>query len=257
MLAAHVQVLGVLTATDFKLGKAYGLGRALADTCRKPKSDVDVKVELGRYRIANLLKWLDDLSTAFPAHAAHSVYSSLNTWCDRAEQQSLPEGTLAVLRRQGELWRALLSGEKSCSQTLEIGNYLDAARELARKMRSTLIAVIARFPILAILTLVLIGGGIALLAVGGGAHIVAGATALFAAFGLTWKGLGGALGQLAGKLEQPLWGAVLDQAIAGAITLALPGSDNANDYRGRGELAQQMARSPTSPSAQSSAAGSR
>ena len=32
----HVRLLATLTAADFRLGKAYGLGRALADTTRDP-----------------------------------------------------------------------------------------------------------------------------------------------------------------------------------------------------------------------------
>ena len=49
--------------------------------------------------------------------------------------------------------------------------------------------------------------------------IVAGAGALLASFGLTWKGIGGSLGAIGGKVEIQLWGAELDTAIADAITL--------------------------------------
>lgn len=41
--AVHLQLLGELTAADFRLGKAYGLGRAFADTCRKPSDGAGVK----------------------------------------------------------------------------------------------------------------------------------------------------------------------------------------------------------------------
>jgi hypothetical protein len=73
---------------------------------------------------------------------------------------------------------------------------------------------------------------------------VAGATSLLVAVGLTWKGLGGALGQLAGRLERPVWGAVLDEAIADAITL-LPG--NQREKGGRRTVAVQMAQTPGGP----------
>ena len=39
ILALHTELLHVLTAADFRLGKAYGLGRALCDTCRVHSAD--------------------------------------------------------------------------------------------------------------------------------------------------------------------------------------------------------------------------
>jgi hypothetical protein len=240
----HEDLLRTLTAVDFRFGKAYGLGRALADTCRKPAEMVMFRKELGEHRIANLHGWLDDLSGAFPAHAAHSVATSLQRWVAWAAAPHDAEAdkeALAALRRQGELWRALLSGEKSGTGMLEIDNYLDAARDLARQMHTVLRGLIRRLPWLAGLAAVLLGGGIALLIVGGSSEIVAGASSILAALGLTWKGIGGALAQLAGKLEQPLWGAVLDEAIADAITL-LP--DNAHDHRARTKVALQMSAAP-------------
>jgi hypothetical protein len=61
---------------------------------------------------------------------------------------------------------------------------------------------------------------------------------LLAGFGRGWKGVGGALGKPAGTLEQPLWGAVLDVAIADAITLRL---GNKADALGRPALATDLA----------------
>ena len=119
--ALHLKLLGTLTAADFRLGKAYGLGRALADTCRKPTDGAGVKEALDAFRVANLLAWLDELSSALPPHAAHSVYTSLVSWRDRAAAQTqLPDSTVGTLKRQGELWRSLLSGESSaprCSKS--------------------------------------------------------------------------------------------------------------------------------------------
>lgn len=237
VLALHRSLLGTLTASDFRLGKAYGLGRALADTCLKPTDQTSIEAELARYRLANLLAWLDDLSSALPAHAAHSVASSLERWRDWVPTGSASQpitDTLAALRHQGQLWRALLSAEKNATTMLEIGNYLDAARDLAKQLRSLLRGVICRFPALTALVVTLLVGGIVLLTVGGSSQLVAGASSILAAVGLTWKGLGGALGQLAGRVEQPLWGAALDDAVTDAITL-LP--DNSKDHRGRRALA--------------------
>ena len=89
-------------------------------------------------------------------------------------------------------------------------------------------------PLLTLGTLALAGAGVWLLSQGSSSQLVAGATSVLAALGLTWKGLGGTIGQLAGRLEQPLWGAVLDDAIADAITL-LP--DNKAEEGGRRQMA--------------------
>jgi len=257
--ALHRQLLGSLTAVDFRLGKAYGLGRALADTCRKPADLDELRDELDTYRIANLLGWLDDLSTALPPHAAHSVGTSLNEWVEWAAPnepdptsrnavemlqrwrrprlaECRPEDAVTMLRRQGEIWRALLSGEKQGTEMLELDNYLDAARHLAETARSILKGVMCRFPALVLLAAILLFGGIGLLASGGGSKIVAGATGLLVALGLSWRGLGAVAGQLAGKLEQPLYDSLLDRAIADAITLC----NDKGEYRERRALALQM-----------------
>jgi hypothetical protein len=240
-VALHSKLLASLTAADFRLGKAYGLGRALAGVCL-PRSDATaLKEELTDERLANAIGWLDDLSSALPPHAAHSVAGSIHGW--RGWAAKAPAADFAnsqqAFFRQGELWRALLSGEKAGTEMLEMKNYLDAARTLTNQSRTLLWSVVARFPVVAALVLALIAGGVVLLLSGGGkgADLVGGAGSLLAAFGLTWKGLGGVLGQLAGKLEQPLWGAALDAAITDAINL-LPG--NKRDHRGRGKLAQEM-----------------
>lgn len=87
----------------------------------------------------------------------------------------------------------------------------------------------------------LVGGGVCLLSNGNSGHLVPGATSILAGLGLTWKGLGSALGQLAGRLEQPLWGAVIDDAIADAITL-LP--DNNAERGGRRDVARSLTAGP-------------
>lgn len=78
--ALHVNLLTTLTAADFRLGKAYGLGRALADTCMKPSDQASLQYELGHYRIETLRAWLEDLESALPAHAGESVSDSLAEW---------------------------------------------------------------------------------------------------------------------------------------------------------------------------------
>jgi hypothetical protein len=47
----------------------------------------------------------------------------------------------------------------------------------------------------------------------------AGVSGVLVSLGLTWKGIGGALGKLTAKLEAPLWGAELDGVVTDAVTL--------------------------------------
>ena len=289
ILATHERLLAELTATDLRVGKAYGLGRALADGCREPTDLQTLADELAPFRIANLLGWLDDLATAFPPHAARSVSKSLTRWrdalypsdpasmpketrwerfrglpqhfgrpagapaADPAVAQSAPatavpalaidaQSTVRTLRRQGDLWRALLSGEKQGTDMLEINNYVDAARQMASQTATIVRGVVRRMPLLAGFIVAFALAGVVLLSQGSGSQLIGGVTSILVALGLTWKGLGGALGQLAGKLEQPLWGAVLDDAIADAITL-LP--DNDAEIAGRRALALALAAGPT------------
>jgi hypothetical protein len=258
-------LLTTLTAVDARFGRAYGLGRALADTCRKPRNAKELANEFREHRIGNLRGWLDELSTALPSHSAHSVATSLDKWSTWTQQARTvlisvddpkapgkpglegPDGkvlteedVLARVHRQGDLWRAVIAGEKRPQETLELDNYAKAAGDSAKRMAAAARRVVWHFKLLSLLILALIVGGIALIVAGGPAKSVAGATSLLSAVGLTWKGLGGSLGKLAGKLEQPVWGAVIDLAVTDAITL-LP--NNMCEKGGRQDVAVQMAAS--------------
>lgn len=239
ILALHLEIGDVLAAADFRLGKAYGVGRAFADTTRNPTTLEELRSELSVPRVASLVSWLDDLSSAFPPHAGHSVRESLRRWSAWALSPSAKadEECWALLRRQGELWRALLTGEKLGTDMLEIGNYLDAAERLAERGRQITWSFIKRFPIVVAVVVVLLVAGIVLLvAQSSAASTLAGLGSIVAALGLTWRGIGDTLGKLAAKLEPPLWGAELDIAIEQAITL-LPGGTAPHDHAGRRKLA--------------------
>ena len=228
--ALHVELLGAFTAADFRLGKAYGLGRSLADTCRNPVSAPTLLAELRPHRVAKLRGWLDDLASALPAHAGRSVSISLSKW----EEFVLPDAgkpeyeaanqALPGLRRQGQLWRALLSGEKCGADMLVLQNYIDAASGLFKTTGKIVAQFFVRFYYVVIAAAILVGVGVWLmLEQNTSASIVAGAGSVLAGLGLTWKSAGNALGGLGAKTEQHLWGAELDDAIADAITL-LPGT---------------------------------
>src|SRR4029453_13512495 len=80
-----------LTAADFRLGKAYGLGRALAQTALLPdaKHPETFQQTFARFRLDNLLGWLADLRSAFPPHAAEAVSGSLQAWAAWSDAPTL------------------------------------------------------------------------------------------------------------------------------------------------------------------------
>jgi hypothetical protein len=228
ILALHAELLRVLTAADFRLGKAYGLGRALCDTCRVHSAD-DVERELSHDRVGNLYSWLLDLKTVLPPHAGESVYQSLReweAWARRPEVEGHPldwerdEGTVErVLFRQGEIWRALLSGEKQATDMLVARDYADAAGKLFMDG----LALLRRLPWQVWLV---VGGALGLAVaglilasvIGNVSSVVAALGGLAAALGISWTGLRQTLGTAAASLRKPLWGAALDRAIVVAIT---------------------------------------
>jgi hypothetical protein len=218
------KALAVLSATDMRLGKAYAVGRALLTLTSRPDPDVTLKSHLTTPAVAPVVAAIDDLGSALAPHAGHSVRASIHEWRASLEARSdvAPENdeTWLQLARQGELWRALLSAEKSGTDMLEIEDYLDAAERLSRRMRKLGWTVLKRFWLLVLLVVALFAGGVALIvATDTDAAVVAGAGTILASLGLTWRGLGRSLGALAAKLERPLWGAELDVAITQAITL--------------------------------------
>src|SRR3954468_9069748 len=167
VLKLHVRLLSALVAADFRLGKAYGLGRALADTCRNPEDMTGLRREFDPDRVASLRGWIADLSSALPPHAGHSVGDSLQRWCKRlaaepATAEKQLDDLLRRLRRQGALWRALLSGEKFGHDMLELSNYARAAESLFVRLRDLSLHFIGRFRLLIGLIVALFAAGVAL-----------------------------------------------------------------------------------------------
>jgi len=219
------KLLAILSAVDFRLRKAYAVGRSLLHISSPPASpERRLADHLTAAVVAPLAADIDDLTSALPAHAGHSVRDSLLEWraSIRTGSRVAPDtpATWLALARQGELWRAMLAGEKAGRDMLEIEDYLDAAERLSKRMRALAVKVVTRFPALVAALVLLVAGGVALIVLTDTeAGVIAGAASILAGFGLTWRGLGRSLGGLAGKLEQPLWGAELDLAITRAITL--------------------------------------
>ena len=137
----HFELGAVLGAADFRLGKAYGLGRAIADTCRNPASAEELRRELGDARVATLVSWLDDLASAFPPHAGHAVRQSLRAWHVWAADEARPidAATWPLLRRQGSSGArcspAARSAARTCSRSTTTSTRPSASPNTAARSR--------------------------------------------------------------------------------------------------------------------------
>jgi len=228
----HIKLLATLTAADFRLGKAYGLGRALADATRFPDN---YEAELTSSRVSVLAAWIRDLASAFPPHASRAVARSLERWGTwaaanpgQSREQPAGAGVLDHLGPQGRLWRSLLSGEKRPIDTLGQIDYLTAGEETLKNAGSLARRFLRHYLWAVLGALALLIAGIVVMVVSGtAAGIVSGAAAIAAGLGLGWKTIGTSLGSAAARVEAPLWGAALDEVIYERITprqLTEPGS---------------------------------
>jgi hypothetical protein len=282
--ALHRQLLVALTAADFRLGKAYGLGRALAETALLPdaKNPQTFQRLFAYHRLANLLGWLADLKSVFPPHAAEAVRGSLQRWAawsqapilrpavDQqrqasdakmdhqargpapsatatapapptrrgistlwlARRPSPPQGrpvdwgsapdresVTRALRRQGQLWRAILSGEKECLDLLSTDDYLQVADQLLGHIRRLTLDFLRRFWITTTtVAIILVAAAVTVVIVRATSTVVAAVVAAAGAIGLTWKGAASGLGRVLAQAQRPLWESELDVAAANAVT---------------------------------------
>jgi hypothetical protein len=108
----HCRLLEALYVTDFRLGKAYGLGRALAETSLVPaEADGDAAAAafrelLASGRVGTLNDWLVELKTLLPDHAAYAVISGLREWRAWVAKQPAAAnwpGAQKAMRTQGYL----------------------------------------------------------------------------------------------------------------------------------------------------------
>ena len=138
----HCRLLEALTVTDFRLGKAYGLGRALAETALVPAAAAAGEVAgefrelLAAGRLTTIKDWLVELKTVLPDHAAYAVSGSLDDWRDWAASHGTPadwRNAHTAMHMQGYLWRGLITGEKAAVDMLSLSGYLAAARQIARR----------------------------------------------------------------------------------------------------------------------------
>jgi hypothetical protein len=226
LLAVHLDLLAATHAAGANLGKAYNVGRALADTTRSRQSSSDITDNFAPHRARQLAEDLSDLATALRDHAAKSVGISLAHWYDAAREASNHEKLAEALPRQGELWRVVLVGEKLPADLLSPRDYVNAGRKAVTDVRKLMAQTVRAAPDLVVrfvgvstfvllVVLVVIGFADA----SGGGKLTAG----LVAFGgylvsLTRAALPHVKAVV--KLAQdPLWEASLDFVIGGAISL--------------------------------------
>jgi len=223
----HLAILRDCNAKDRALGKAYELGKELADTC---PVDIDVRAmaeQLNRYRLDELGRWLADLATRLPDHASRAVRVSMARWKIAAKDgtssalfQIEDPGTVhRELNRQVQIWRSMLTGEKQATDMLGTEGYARAVSFAVSDTRRLVFGYLWRF-------LPFVLGVVALLAVGvwgvleyeETSKVIASLAAIAAALGLSWKGVAATLGRVAEEIERPIWQGSLDLVVADAIT---------------------------------------
>jgi len=225
----HVHLITLTTASDPKIGKAYRLGFAMAETMFLPYrlGPAQLKEVMNQYRLANIFGWLIDLKSALPDHSSEAVQSSLLKWEEwyrvigeaGATDPSLVQPINTALRQQAETWRAILTGEKKAIDLLAASDYLQAAGDMVTHV-ATLIATVVKTR-----TGMLIGGSLLVLVllfalvglVAGNAAITATIAAL-GAVGITAGGIGAAVEKALQPVQSALWQADLSGAIGVAAT---------------------------------------
>jgi hypothetical protein len=231
ILELHIALLVDLTAADYRLGKAYGLGRSLADTGASTRGADAVRKQalehrLEPHRALVLVGWLDDLKSVLPAHSGQAVADSLERWVRWGEAVDLskldPNGvnqTARVLHRCSQRWRAILSGEKAAKDVLETGDYLTAAQRALARAGAIARSMAWRLKVPLTGALALIGVGIWLmLANHGTAQVLAGLGTVAGGLGITWHSAATSLGHVSLDLGKPLWGAEIDAVVGNRLT---------------------------------------
>ena len=220
----HCRLLESLTVADFRLGKAYGLGRALAETTLVPAAAAadDLAGAFGELlasgRVATIKDWLVELKTMLPDHAAYAVSAGLTDWQQWVAAPRVAtdwHGAQLEMRVQGQLWRGLITGEKAAADMLNLSGYLAAARQIAKRA-----VIAARWPIL---VAVVAAAGVvitvlALPSVSPTARLAAALAWVGATLAAAFKASGSLLGSAVKGAEGWLWQTELDESVASVAT---------------------------------------
>lgn len=224
-------------ATDYRIGKGFALGRALAKlSLAPPLPPGAASFDAVECKLNKVCESVQDLRSVLPDHAAKPVLDDVDLW-----QRWLRDPVSAVgqhvdpkdeavgaevrtaLGRQGRMWRALLSGEKSATDVLSAENYFDAGQSLLSGYQRMFATFLKKWwPFIITTGLVLTGVVVVLLVFGGGTAGAIGATATaLAGIGVTGKTVSSALGNAMGPIERSLAEAEIDTAV-GLAAARLP-----------------------------------
>jgi hypothetical protein len=231
----HTGILAVLWSVAPRLAKSYQLGHEMQQMCATPLAEQATTVsaavqpakvsESVKAHAAEVHRLLTALVSKLPANAAHATDNSLRLWS--ASLGAGGDESAEDLLHQGWRWHDVLAGEVSGKDGLRLTDYVAAADSVAGKLWQTAREAAARFKVWLIVALLVAAGGVVLIFVGTRGTIGAGITAVLAAFGLTWKGIGQFFGRAAANAEEQLWDAEIDWAIAYRFTiLRNPPADN-------------------------------
>jgi hypothetical protein len=234
--AADLALLAALTPLDFRMGKAYSLGRALCAAI-SPATTTHSWQEsrallASREWVTAVQGWLGDLKSSFAPSATDTVVITLMEWHALARGTSTGSkdangngdgaaARLSRLDRQGEIWRSLLSGEKQCPDFLNVGDYTAASRRLVgHYARLAWQFLVGLWPILLVGTALLALTAFVLNMTNQTTAFLALAAAVLGAFGISSATAVAAVKQALVRVEQPLWETEITAAMVGATSLA-------------------------------------
>ena len=218
VMALHTGILTVLWSVSSPLAKSYQLGHEIEQMCATPTAEPSTAVSSSvKAHDTEVHRLLTALAAQLPANAAHATDNSLRLWS--ASLRAGGEESPGDLLGQGRRWHDVLAGDVSGKDGLRLTDYVAAADSVAGKLWQTGQQVASRFKVWLLVVFLIAAGGIALIVVGTRGTIGAGITAVLAAFGLTWKGIGEFFGRVAAKGEEQLWDAEIDWAIAYRFTV--------------------------------------
>jgi hypothetical protein len=269
--SVHEQILEALTVANFRFGKSYGLGRALAETVILPpslasakgvaasaKSDAAVEDKgvaaaekvrqlneaqgvvlhtamaemFGDERVFTIQAWLLDLRDCFPDHAADAVSTTLGGWGFWMVRPTIGERDdvtwnevedrsriTHALRRQGDMWRGLLSGEKVPTNIAGADYYFKAMAAVVRRVSGLALQFLGT-TIGLLLALAVVVAGLALYFASRSNNnptgVLAAVVGLLSALGVTTGSIGASIKSAWSKAEDPLWKIEVSAAVAEA-----------------------------------------
>jgi hypothetical protein len=230
----YLEVRDQLAGSNPAAAVGFGLGRMLADTALLPTSNKPEVLgeRFDRYRLANAYAWLDDLDAVLPAHSASAVRASLEVWekwvADRCRPDGtvdpawVNQGTIRVLRRQGDMWRRLLTGEQAADQLLDPRAYVGAAASLLANARRLVFRYLWKWLWAVLLSVAAVAASIwvaVTYAPAGTARVTAVLVSAAGFLGVSWAGIRATLGRALGQAEHAMWEAEVVAAIGRAATI--------------------------------------